>query len=93
MNTVETLRNHLDTLQREYGVQSIGVFGSAARGEADASSDVDLLVQFKAENFKNFMAFCIYVEKLLGKRVDVIPQSSRLSTKFLNAIKGDLISV
>ncbi len=93
MNTVETLRSHKETLQREYGVRSIGVFGSAARGEAAAGSDVDLLVHFEAENFKNFMSFCIYVEKLLGRRVDVIPESSRLSAQFLNAIKGDLIHV
>ena len=93
MNTIETLRSHLDTLQREYGVKSIGVFGSAARGEAGASSDVDLLVHFEAENFKNFMSFCIYVENLLGKRVDVIPQSGRLSAQFLNAIKDDLIRI
>lgn len=93
MNMVETLRTHKDTLQREYGVRSIGVFGSAARGEAGADSDVDLLVHFEAENFKNFMSFCIYVERLLGKRVDVIPQSRRLSAQFLNAIKEDLIHV
>jgi hypothetical protein len=93
MNTIETLRSHLDTLQHEYGVKSIGVFGSAARGEAGTSSDVDLLVHFEAENFKNFMSFCIYVENLLGKRVDVIPQSSRLSVQFLNAIKEDLIRI
>ena len=34
-------------LLRDYGVKSIYLFGSVARGEAASASDVDLLVEFE----------------------------------------------
>lgn len=42
---------------RELGVKRYGVFGSFVRDEANAESDVDLLVEFHAgqETFDNFM--------------------------------------
>jgi hypothetical protein len=39
------LAEHADVLTR-YGVASISVFGSVARGEASSDSDVDVLVSF-----------------------------------------------
>jgi hypothetical protein len=35
-------------LLRDYGVKSIYLFGSVARGEAASTSDVDLLVEFES---------------------------------------------
>lgn len=43
---IERLNRHRDELTREYGVKSLALFGSVARGEAEAGSDVDLLVEF-----------------------------------------------
>lgn len=43
---IETLHRHRDELARDYGVKTLAVFGSVARGEATDSSDVDLLVEF-----------------------------------------------
>ena len=40
------LRDFQPELAREFGVRSILLFGSVARGEAGAASDVDLLVEF-----------------------------------------------
>ncbi len=41
-----TLRTEKDRLSRDYGVKSLALFGSVARDEATAVSDVDLLVEF-----------------------------------------------
>ncbi len=41
------LRDHHEDLIH-LGVKSLALFGSAARDEADAESDVDLLVEFAA---------------------------------------------
>ena len=43
---IENNREALRALATRYGVRSIKVFGSMARDDADASSDVDLLVDF-----------------------------------------------
>jgi len=41
----QDLRNSRDELCRDFGVESIALFGSAARGDAGPSSDIDILVE------------------------------------------------
>jgi predicted nucleotidyltransferase len=59
---------------RRMGVRRIALFGSMARGEADANSDVDLLVEFEpgAKSFDRFMALSDLLERLLGRRVELV---------------------
>ena len=40
------LGEHESELRERFGVKSLALFGSVARNEASASSDVDLLVEF-----------------------------------------------
>ena len=42
------LRRHLPELRERYAIQSLGVFGSYARGEQKKKSDLDLLVEVDA---------------------------------------------
>ncbi len=59
------------------GVRNIRVFGSVARGEADAESDLDLLVDYvPGHGGFAFIEFCQSVEGLLGRKVDVITEKS-----------------
>jgi predicted nucleotidyltransferase len=39
------LRECLSEIREKYGVTSIGVFGSYARGEATQTSDIDIIVE------------------------------------------------
>lgn len=57
-----------------FGVVSIGLFGSFARGEQTPSSDVDILVEFEPEKhtFDNFMEVSFLLEDLLGRKVEVV---------------------
>jgi hypothetical protein len=53
------------------------VFGSLARGEAGADSDIDLLVAYTpGHGGFVFVEFCDAVEKLFGRRVDVVTERS-----------------
>jgi hypothetical protein len=45
VNPVAALQGHADEL-RKLGARRVGVFGSLARGEARADSDVDIYVEF-----------------------------------------------
>ena len=45
-NIIQTLERELETLRSRFGVKSMGLFGSIARGDASADSDVDILVEF-----------------------------------------------
>lgn len=55
------------------GVKSLDLFGSVARGEAGAESDVDVLVEFESSpGFDQFMDVKFFLEDLLGRRVDLV---------------------
>ena len=59
-----------------FGVESLRLFGSVAREEASAGSDVDLLVRFRGTpTFSGYMKLRIFLEDLLGARVDLITES------------------
>jgi predicted nucleotidyltransferase len=59
---------------RLMGVRRIALFGSMVRGEAAPDSDVDLLVEFEpgGKSFDRFMALSDLLERLLGRRVDLV---------------------
>lgn len=54
------------------GVQRLGIFGSVARGEAGPESDVDVLVELDQRTFDRYMDLKIFLEDLLGRRVDLL---------------------
>ncbi len=75
-----------------YGVKTIGLFGSFAKGAATESSDIDFLVEFDLEKktFKNFMDLAFYLEDLFGKKVDLVtPQglSPYIGPHILNTVE------
>lgn len=76
MTRFEVLRQlqaHKARLSREYGVTDLAVFGSAARGDAGASSDIDVLVQFHGPaTSKRYFGVQFYLEDLLGCPVDLV---------------------
>jgi predicted nucleotidyltransferase len=60
-------------LKRKYGVKSLAVFGSMARGDDREGSDVDILVEFDGPaTFRGFMGLKLDLEDLLGRRVDLL---------------------
>lgn len=57
---------------KKHGVTSVKVFGSAARGEASAESDLDLLVEVGGTTGPWFPGGLIAdLEEMLGRKVDV----------------------
>jgi hypothetical protein len=69
------LTAHRDKLASEFGVQSLAIFGSAARDELTLGSDIDILVEFKPEarvGLFELVALRECLEHLLGCPVDVV---------------------
>jgi len=70
---LKILKNELSYLRKEYGVKSIGIFGSYARGEQNSESDVDVLVEFyKPIGFFKFVELEDYLSCKLGIKVDLV---------------------
>jgi hypothetical protein len=71
---LERLRADRSSLDR-FGVRSIALFGSVARGEAGAGSDVDILVDYRADarpDLFEFIDLKEHLEELVGRRVDLV---------------------
>jgi len=69
---LETLRSVRPELER-YGVSSLSLFGSAARGEDRPDSDVDVLVEFgRPAGLFDFIRVRRRLEDALGRRVDLV---------------------
>jgi len=62
----------------DYGVKEIGLFGSFLTNDVNSNSDIDLLVDIKKESktFKNFMSLNYFLEKLFGRKVDLVTKQS-----------------
>ncbi len=58
-----------------HGARNIRVFGSVARGEAETSSDIDLLIDMDSDrSLLDVTAFREDMRNLLGHRVDVVSE-------------------
>ncbi|HEX2224518.1 MAG TPA: nucleotidyltransferase family protein [Thermoanaerobaculia bacterium] len=87
-----TLKAHQDELDR-MGVKSLRLFGSVARDAASTTSDVDLLVSFReTPTFSGFMKLRIFLEDLLGRKVDLITESG-LRQEVRPSVERDAIRV
>jgi len=71
-NLVQALKNERPYLSSEYGVSKIGFFGSYAKGQADETSDIDILVEFDRPIGFRFLDLVDYLETVLGRKVDVL---------------------
>jgi predicted nucleotidyltransferase len=71
------LRQHWVEIQRRFGVEQLALFGSTARGEAHAASDIDLLVRFQSPpGYDGYFALKCYLEELLGAPVDLVMEGA-----------------
>ncbi len=67
-------RQILDIAER-YGASNVRVFGSTARGESDAASDVDFVVELDADrSLLDLGGLVSELEVLLGCSVDVVTE-------------------
>lgn len=78
------------------GVHRFGLFGSFVKGEQNAESDVDLLVEFKPgeKSFDSFMDLSFLLEDILGRKVDLVTHESlspHIGPKILAEVEYGLI--
>jgi uncharacterized protein len=86
------LRREKPELQRRFGVRRLAVFGSYARGEQRADSDVDILVEVDPSIGLRFVDLAEHLQALLGLPSEVV-SSRALGARSLSLIQPDLRDV
>lgn len=67
------LRKHKKELENEYGVKSIGIFGSFIKKQEKNKSDLDILIEFQnAIDLLSFVHLKNYLSDLLNINVDLV---------------------
>ena len=87
---LDLLRNEKPFLRREFGVLSIGLFGSYVKDSQGPESDVDLLIELTEPRFDFLVGLQIYLEKKIGKPVELIRKRPGLSERFLKRITSQI---
>ena len=69
---LDRLKAEAPALRSRYGLKTLGVFGSVARGDDHEKSDLDILVTFEGKaTFDRFMDLKLYPEDTFGRSVDL----------------------
>lgn len=89
---IDLLRANASELQSRFGISSMCLFGSVARGEQKEGSDIDVLVEMPA-TLREYGGAHVYLENLLGCNVDLIRKHKYLNSLFIKQINKDAISV
>ncbi len=72
---IQKRKKEILALAAKYGASDVRVFGSVARGEADASSDVDFLVELEpGRSLFDLGGLLMDLQELLHRRVDIVTE-------------------
>ena len=73
---IDLLRLNMPLLSHSYNVQTMGIFGSYARGESNAASDLDILVEFsQTPTLFEFVRLQRTLSEMVGAEVDLVMKS------------------
>lgn len=89
--TVDELKNIIAPIAEKYQIKQVYLFGSFARGDYDAGSDIDIRIE--KGKLRGMFALCGFyteISEALGRKVDVLTTGS-LSEEFLESIRKDEI--
>ncbi|MDO4232073.1 MAG: nucleotidyltransferase family protein [Lautropia sp.] len=91
--TLDLLARSKADLQKRFGVKTLGLFGSTARGTATERSDVDVLVSFIGPATSGqYFGVQFYLEDLLGRPVDLVTDKA-LRRELRPYVEKELVNV
>jgi predicted nucleotidyltransferase len=96
MKAEELLATHREAIlavAAKHGAVNVRVFGSAARGEADYESDIDLLVDMQpGRSLLDLGGLVVELTELLGRDVDVVT-SRALKERIRERVIAEAVSL
>ena len=83
------LKKYIDILKNKYGIVSLSLFGSMARGEQKEGSDIDLFVDTETPNPFLLMDAKEFLEGATGSSVDIVRNHQNLNPRLRKRILKD----
>jgi toxin-antitoxin system toxin component len=90
---LEQLRVYKAAKADVYGIETLGLFGSAARGEQQEDSDIDVCVKLKEADFFKRMSIQEDLESIFSRKVDVVSLGAIMRPFFKKTLERDAIFV
>ena len=88
---INLIRAEKTFLKNEFGVVTIGLFGSYAKDEQDIESDIDILVELKEPRFEWISGLQMYLEKRFDKKIELVRKSDNVNRRFTQRIENEVI--
>jgi uncharacterized protein len=78
ISRIPTIKKKVLPILKRHAVKRAAIFGSFARGEAKANSDVDLLIEYKSKDKSLFDLVDLKseLEEILRRKVDILTYDS-----------------
>ena len=90
---IKLLKKYMSILKDQYGITSLSLFGSTARGEQTEQSDIDLFVDTQTPNPFLLQDAKEFLEKETGTSVDIIRNHQNLNPRLKKRILKDGIFI
>jgi len=88
---LKSLKLALPELQKKYPIAHLALFGSYARGEQTAESDIDIMVEFNKPVGIEFINLSFDLGKIYNnKKVDLVSRGS-ITDRYWPFVKDDVI--
>jgi len=90
---IQTLKVFKEQHAEEYGIQLMGIFGSVARDEATANSDVDIVVKIEIPNPYIIVHIKEEISEQLQLSVDIVRLRDKMNPFLKKRIEQDVVYV
>lgn len=94
LDTIHAKRDEVRKLARQYNGQAVYVFGSCARKEEGADSDIDFLVDFAPGT--TLLGMATLQEKLqalFNRSIDIVTEKSLKQDSFGNRVRAERVAI
>lgn len=90
---LDILRDFKAHYAEKYGIITLGLFGSVARGEHDETSDIDICIKLQEPNFFIIQDIKEDLEKIFHTKADIISLGAIMRNFFKKSLEEDAIYI
>lgn len=90
---LKILKAFKEKYAEQYGITSLGLFGSAARDENQEGSDVDVVIRLKKQDMFHIIGIKQDLEETLHTNIDVISYRETMNSFLKNRIDKEALYV